>query len=255
VTAPETTPAPRALSNVDVGALLAHSLKPEEISGEQRELRVRELLRWFSRLTRQQANPKWLAPHAYELAYYVATSPPVDPAPPCPAGAEPTATTPICIHCGYDEASHYEGLSQWCRAGSGVDGSVFTPTPAGDGTTTPTLCGGGNLARFTRPVRPTLHCGDPSCTCMLPAPAPSALKVETRECCEAEHRSMLLALVRCILPAIDAGEMTPALQHQVKRLAATYNGEFSVRLAEAIVRRPPDPNEPRLIRSAEVRHE
>jgi hypothetical protein len=54
-----------------------------------------------------------------------------------PAGAGPTATTPICIHCGYDEASHYEGLSQWCRAGSGVDGSVFTPTPAGDGTTTP----------------------------------------------------------------------------------------------------------------------
>lgn len=66
----------RHLSDVDVDALLKHSLKPEEISGEQRELRIRELLRWFSRLAHDQANWKWTRAHAFELAYYIATSPP-----------------------------------------------------------------------------------------------------------------------------------------------------------------------------------
>jgi len=96
----------RNLSGVDVDALLSHSLKPEEISGEQRELRVKELLRWFSRLTRQMANPKWTVPHAYELAYYIATAAP--PAVPISVAREPLVF--VCEGCGFisDTTSEHE---------------------------------------------------------------------------------------------------------------------------------------------------
>jgi hypothetical protein len=99
----------RHLSNVDVDALLAHSLKPDEISGEERELRVRELLRWFSRLTRQQANPKWLESHAYELAYYIATSP--------PAAVPSAGDEPRCAECGEPcEDAHRDEWGGWRNA-------------------------------------------------------------------------------------------------------------------------------------------
>lgn len=54
--------------------LLKASLKPEEISGDTdtKNARVTELVRWMARYTEGHANPKWLASHAAELAYYVA---------------------------------------------------------------------------------------------------------------------------------------------------------------------------------------
>ena len=63
------------LDSEQLQRLLAASLKPEEIAGpgEVQHDRVRELLHWFARLTQGGANPKWLAGHAYELAYYLAT--------------------------------------------------------------------------------------------------------------------------------------------------------------------------------------
>ena len=42
------------------------------------------------------------------------------------------------------------------------------------------LCSGGNIARFTRPVLPTHHCGDPSCACM--AKSASALPTLCPKC-------------------------------------------------------------------------
>lgn len=51
------------------------SLKPEEISGAEREDRLRELLAWFDRFLDGNANPKWFRSHAYELCYVLATMP------------------------------------------------------------------------------------------------------------------------------------------------------------------------------------
>jgi hypothetical protein len=55
--------------------LLDGCLKPDEIAGpaDVQLERVEELLHWFARYTQRQANPKWLASHACELAYYIAT--------------------------------------------------------------------------------------------------------------------------------------------------------------------------------------
>lgn len=54
--------------------LLPHTLKPEEITGDIdiKNDRVEELVRWMARYNEGNANPKWLAQHATELAYYVA---------------------------------------------------------------------------------------------------------------------------------------------------------------------------------------
>jgi hypothetical protein len=54
--------------------LLKHTLKPEEISGDtdSKNKRVDELVRWIARYNEGDANPKWLAAHASELAHYVA---------------------------------------------------------------------------------------------------------------------------------------------------------------------------------------
>jgi len=54
--------------------LLPRTLKPDEIEGlpDVREARAKELVLWFARLTRGEANPKWTEHHAYELAAYVA---------------------------------------------------------------------------------------------------------------------------------------------------------------------------------------
>lgn len=63
------------LNEKEASVLLAASLKPEEISGDpvtQHE-RIGELVRWFVRLANGNANPKWTAAHAMELAYYLAT--------------------------------------------------------------------------------------------------------------------------------------------------------------------------------------
>jgi hypothetical protein len=54
--------------------LLKFCLKPEEITGdiEIKNARVRELVNWMARYGEGNANPKWLAPHAAELAHYIA---------------------------------------------------------------------------------------------------------------------------------------------------------------------------------------
>ena len=64
------------LSNAQLATLLSEGLKPEEICGtaEVQHARVGELVRWFVRLATGSANPKWARSHAFELAYFVATS-------------------------------------------------------------------------------------------------------------------------------------------------------------------------------------
>ncbi|MFJ1260110.1 hypothetical protein [Cupriavidus sp. CuC1] len=59
-----------------VAALRGAGLKPEEIGGipDKQHERVHELLHWFARLVDGNANPKWLASHAFELAYYIAST-------------------------------------------------------------------------------------------------------------------------------------------------------------------------------------
>lgn len=54
--------------------LLPHTLKPEEITGDMdtKNRRVVELVNWIARYNEGYANPKWLAQHATELAYYIA---------------------------------------------------------------------------------------------------------------------------------------------------------------------------------------
>lgn len=56
--------------------LLTSSLKAEEINGEPatQHQRVHELLHWFARYADGHANGKWLAGHAFELAYYIAVN-------------------------------------------------------------------------------------------------------------------------------------------------------------------------------------
>ncbi|WP_287363137.1 Lar family restriction alleviation protein [Mesorhizobium sp.] len=67
---------PFGLDDPGVETLRSNGLKPEEISGDavSQAERVRELLHWFLRLSRGSANPKWTREHAFELAYYIATT-------------------------------------------------------------------------------------------------------------------------------------------------------------------------------------
>lgn len=67
---------PFGLSAEQVETLRSNGLKPEEIAGDQRiqARRAKELLHWFVRLARDSANPKWTRSHAFELAYYLATT-------------------------------------------------------------------------------------------------------------------------------------------------------------------------------------
>ena len=64
------------LSAEEVAQLLNGGLKPEEIGGpdDTQHGRVGELVRWFARFTRGNANPKWAAQHACELAYFISTN-------------------------------------------------------------------------------------------------------------------------------------------------------------------------------------
>lgn len=64
------------LSKTDIDTLFQASLKPEEIGGDAvtQLKRVDELIHWFVRLSRGQADPKWTKSHASELAYYIATT-------------------------------------------------------------------------------------------------------------------------------------------------------------------------------------
>lgn len=66
------------LTQADLEGILKECLKPEEIAGapEKQHERVQELIRWFARLSRGHANPKWLKAHAFELVYYIATTDP-----------------------------------------------------------------------------------------------------------------------------------------------------------------------------------
>ncbi|RWO23304.1 hypothetical protein [Mesorhizobium sp.] len=68
--------APFGLDGPQVEMLRSNGLKPEEIAGDpvKQAKRVRELLHWFVRLSRRWANPKWTREHAFELAYYIATT-------------------------------------------------------------------------------------------------------------------------------------------------------------------------------------
>lgn len=51
--------------------LLAHCLKAGEISGDKQQVRIKELIGWFSRYYQHAANPKWLSGHAAELCYFI----------------------------------------------------------------------------------------------------------------------------------------------------------------------------------------
>ena len=66
----------RYLDDEQIERLRTHSLKPDEIAGDQvtQIERVRELLGWFASLTKGSANPKWTTAHACELAFYIATT-------------------------------------------------------------------------------------------------------------------------------------------------------------------------------------
>ncbi|RWD00143.1 MAG: hypothetical protein EOS58_30650 [Mesorhizobium sp.] len=59
----------------EIALLKQECLKPEDIDGDDKTQinRVHELLHWFSRLARKNANPKWAVSHAFELAFYIAT--------------------------------------------------------------------------------------------------------------------------------------------------------------------------------------
>lgn len=50
---------------------LSECLKSEEISGGKRDERISELLNWFDRYFRRNANPKWFKSHVAELCYYI----------------------------------------------------------------------------------------------------------------------------------------------------------------------------------------
>jgi len=67
---------PFDLSPEDIQKLLDRCLKPDEIGGDAaiQQDRVRELVRWFRRYADGSASAKWLTAHAFELAYYIATS-------------------------------------------------------------------------------------------------------------------------------------------------------------------------------------
>lgn len=60
----------------EVAAFLECSLKPDDISGPRREERIAELINWFGRYYRGNANPKWVYGHSAELAYYLVTQAP-----------------------------------------------------------------------------------------------------------------------------------------------------------------------------------
>lgn len=64
------------LTEEELSSLLNNGLKPEEIGGDaviQLE-RVNELIHWFVRYAEGDANPKWAIRHAFELAYYIAST-------------------------------------------------------------------------------------------------------------------------------------------------------------------------------------
>jgi hypothetical protein len=64
------------LATDDVEKLLSQCLKPKEISGVAAVQldRIKELMHWFRRFADGNANPKWFRAHAFELAYYIATT-------------------------------------------------------------------------------------------------------------------------------------------------------------------------------------
>ncbi|KWF90343.1 hypothetical protein WL95_27320 [Burkholderia cepacia] len=69
-------PAGYGLSSEQLAVLCSNGLKPEEIGGDAatQHDRVRELVHWFARFARGEANPKWAHSHAFELAYFVASN-------------------------------------------------------------------------------------------------------------------------------------------------------------------------------------
>ena len=69
--APASEPAPE-MPDLDETSryLLVASMKRDEIAGEKQGERVDELIRWMVRFGEGHANPKWLAAHAAELAFY-----------------------------------------------------------------------------------------------------------------------------------------------------------------------------------------
>ena len=97
----------------------------------------------------------------------------------------------VCATCGKVRDEHIEILGlfycyEFTRETSGEDASAkFQPAPAAPPPAAPVdypLCAGGNAARFTRPVRPTYHCGDPSCACMARRPDVLAEQATCEQC-------------------------------------------------------------------------
>jgi hypothetical protein len=87
-----------------VALLLSKGLKPEEIAvgSAAREARINELIYWFARYFKGSANPKWLASHAAELAYFIVTA-----SPPMPGRGEgfvlvPVEPTEAMLSAGFD---------------------------------------------------------------------------------------------------------------------------------------------------------
>lgn len=69
-------PAGYGLTAEQLATLQSNGLKPEEIGGNAstQHDRVRELVHWFARFARGEANPKWAHAHAFELAYFIASN-------------------------------------------------------------------------------------------------------------------------------------------------------------------------------------
>lgn len=69
-------PAGYGLTAEQLATLQSNGLKPEEIGGDAstQHDRVRELVHWFARFARGEANPKWAHAHAFELAYFIASN-------------------------------------------------------------------------------------------------------------------------------------------------------------------------------------
>jgi hypothetical protein len=72
---PPAASAPPVVTARELQLLLSNCRKPQEISGDPayRVRRLGEVVQWFIRFARFEANPRSLKDHAFELAYYVAS--------------------------------------------------------------------------------------------------------------------------------------------------------------------------------------
>lgn len=103
---------PCRLDPEQIENLLKLCLKPDEIAvgSKAREDRITELLFWFLRYSRKEANPKWADAHSYELAYYIATgshcAQGIEASTPEPSSAKSTAESPTPLGVAPKTAAH-----------------------------------------------------------------------------------------------------------------------------------------------------